>query len=157
MKKVNRKENRYPFPKIEVIKKSIEAAFPQEIKLGFYIKDFKSSSFAGNSRLKNSLASGVVIMRDDIATLRSYRKADSGNHQFDVDETEAINKKIKIVKKPRDIKDHHLNTSIPEDIMSTNNITLEVIEDSDGNLKLNINKDGTVKALVNFPDPRKLL
>lgn len=153
---MKKKPNNYNYLELNKMKEVIEKAFPQKMNVGFYIKDFKTSSFANNQKLQVTVASGSVQIRNDSANLRIYRKADKGEHLFDVDEIDAVNKNIKIIKSPEDIKNHHLNKSIPEDIMSTNNLTLEVIENEDGTLSFSRDENGMIKALVNFPDPREL-
>lgn len=152
----NKKINKYNFSEIEKIKNLIRESFPQQMNVGFYIKDFRDSSIADNPKLRATVASGAVLIRGDDASLRIYRHADSGNHLFDVDETEGVNKILKRVKDPQEISNHHLNSSIPEDIMSLNNLTIEVIEDEDGTLRINTDEGGMVKALINFKDPREL-
>ena len=153
MKKI--KLNKYNFPEFEKIRKLIKKFFPQKMSLGFYIKDFKDSSIVNNPKLKEIAVSGVVEIRGDMENLRIYRYADSGEHKYDVDEIGGINKALKEVKKPQEIRNHHLNKSIPEDIVSANNLTLEVVENKDGTFRLNTDNRGVVRAFINFPDPEE--
>jgi len=149
-----KKINNYKFSEFHKIKEQIEQSFPQKMKVGFYLKNFKTSSVSSNPKLNKVIAGSVVEIRGDLANLRIYRTADSGNHLYDVDEKEGVNKSSLKVKKPQEIRDHHLNKNIPDDMMSANNLMLEVIENADGTLSLNANEHGMVNAFVNFPDPR---
>ena len=82
--------------------------------------------------------------------MRIYRESGEQKPKYDVDEIRCINKQVKIIPNKKEIENHHINCKISEDITKRNQITFEVIEDEKGNLKPNIQKDGTVKALINF-------
>lgn len=150
---MKQKINKYNFLEFEKIKELIKKSFPQKMDIGFYLKDFRDSSIVDNAKLRTIAVSGVVEIREDKANLRIYRNADSGEHLYDVNEIGSVNKNLKEVKKPQETRDHHLNKSIPEDIMSANNLTLEVVENKDGTLSLNRDEKGMVPAFINFPDP----
>ncbi len=150
---MNPRKNKNNKDEFEKIRKQISILFPQKIKLGFYIQNYKDSRGVKNQKLKNVLASGVAFIEGDQVDFRQYRHADKGTHQFDVDEIEGINKDYVMVKSKNDIQDHHLDKSIPDDLMSKRNLVLEVIEDKDGTFRLNSDGNGMVRAYISFPDP----
>ncbi len=153
--KLMKKLNKFNFKAFEDTKNTIEQSFPKNLRKGFYIKDFSESSIVNNPKLRTLAVSGVAEIREDNVNFRIYRRADSGTHLYDVDEIGRINKRLKEVKHPIDIRNHHLNKRISEDIMERNNLTFEAIEDSNGNIKLNTDSKGMVKTFINFEDKIK--
>jgi hypothetical protein len=137
----------------EEARKRVESVLPHNnIKKGFFIRDFKGASVLGG--MASVAVSAVVNIVGDSLNLRTYRlpKQTGSGLLYKVDETRGINKQKVQVLKGSEIKNHHIHHDVPEDMMQQNNVTLEVVQDGVGGLKPNVGPDGMVKAYVNFPD-----
>ena len=112
---MKKKLNKYNFSNFKNIKKQMENISSGKVKTAFYISDFKNSNIVKNSKLKNSVISGVCEINEEGANLRIYRESKKQNPIYDVDEIRDIDKQIKIIPSKKEIENHHMNCKISED------------------------------------------
>jgi|GEM_PF-5300167 len=140
--------NKFHYVQLDAIKKDIERRFPNLI-VGFYLKDFHKSSMAVNA----DTASSIFESHGEDLVWRLYRKSDTPDKNiWDVDQVNSINKPIKHVLSKSEIPAHHIDHTIEEDIMKRNQMLFEVVEDEDGNFRLNTNEKGLVECYINFEE-----
>jgi len=147
MKKKINKLNRAA---IDSLKKQIDQAFPWKGKKAFYVESPDALSVSNSEEYKRLFVSAVAELRDDGVALRTYHHSEAADPRYDVDEIRNVDKVVVEVPDKEDIEGHHMNADVAENIMERNNIAIEVVPDGKGGAKINVQSDGTVKALINF-------
>ena len=122
------------------------------VKTAVYLNDLTPLQLTRDPAFEAKCVSASVEIRDE-TTLRIYRKADSGEHDYDVDEIRGINRPFLTYPSKADVQNHHLNGTVQDDFMRRNNITFEAIPDGSGGVSLNVRPDGTIQAFINFLEP----
>ena len=90
--------------------------------------------------------------------LRTYRKPkEVTSTTYKIDEIHGVNKAVVDLPEHKHIDDHYIEDEISEDIMRRNQMTFEYKYDDNGELVPNIQPDGMITTLVNFPDPVEVL
>lgn len=143
------KFNPYKYKQLDALKRHIEKQYPS-LLVGFFIKDFPSSSMATTPLA----VSATFEVYDDGLARRVYRKSDTpDSNVWDVDQINAINKQVKLVPKKSETLGHHISHTIEKDIMKRNHMLFEVVENEHGDFILNTDDNGLVKCFINFEEP----
>jgi hypothetical protein len=139
----------------EEARKRVETAFPhQGVKKGFYIEDPKASGVFGDWLAKAGRVVANIV--EDKVNLRMYRSPEgkaAAGVQYKVDERRGVNKEVIEIIDGSEVEDHHIKHNVPEDMMSQNNMTVRMIPDGVGGLKVDTDENGMVQTYVNFPSP----
>lgn len=155
MSRSKKKPNTLNRTAIQQLQEQIVTAWPwTSVAKGFYIENPTPLGVSESTAFKDVVVGAAVELRGDQAHVRIYRKPDAGDkHNYDVDEIRGATGPLVTVSSKPDIDDHHLTGTIPDDLMRRNNLTVEVVPDGEGGMKLNVQPDGLVKAFINFEDP----
>lgn len=158
MSRSKKKPNNLNKDGIQEIAGQIVSSWPwTSVTKAFYVADPDPLNISDSSAFTNNVVSASVEIRDQQTDVRIYRKADEGIHAYDVDEIRAVNAPVVIYPSKPEIENHHLSGTIEEDLMRRNNLSVEVVPDGKGGMKVNVQPDGTVKAFINFersPEPK---
>jgi hypothetical protein len=148
--KHNKKFNPQIFENARV---SLELQFPGIQKKAFYIAEAKETA-ALPAKMREQIDGAVGEIAGDSLRLRTYRlPREASTVRYKIDEIEDVNKILIDYTHHDEIENHYISQDIPDDMMDRNQMTLEYVSDDQGNLRPNVQSDGTIKTYINFPDP----
>lgn len=153
---MKRKQNKLNHKIFERARNTLISAFPKGIKLAFYVANFKNIEELPVG-MRGAGTSGVCELEGENLNMRIYRESGKTNPRYDVDEIRSINREITLLPSKKEIENHHINEEIRDDIMARNQLTAEFVNNGKGELKLNVQPDGTVRTFINFENPTKEL
>lgn len=153
---MNKKRNKFNQGVFERAKLSLEGLYPQFDKKAFYVKNPQESGLPKSMlAVAVSMVCGIVGEKLNLRTYRKPKEVTSTTYK--IDEIHGVNKAVVDLPEHKHIDDHYIEDEISEDIMRRNQMTFEYKYDDNGELVPNIQPDGMITTLVNFPDPVEVL